>query len=233
MHSCESQPLHPVTAFVSIPFRVEQFVAPPEDALSLAPRSEKRNGTKSKGEENNPGLIAGLTISAFLVGMLFAFLICYIHRTRHLMNGGNVGSKSRDESSTIRSFFAPSRPNLTAQNSRNPSPQGVIPWEAGSHGERRDRIVDLEGSSAAHSRRRQPYSRAILPNSRSAAARNRDSMGSGTVMTGSNLSNDEPRSPTTLLSPSGMTLSSYFYAPSTLPSVGRLRTRDRYSLLTE
>ena len=232
MHSCESHPLHLVTVLISIPFRVEQFVAPAADVLSLAPRSEEQNSTNSKGEENNSGLIAGLTISAFLVGMLFAFLICYVHRTRLLMKEGSVGSKSRGESPTSSHYVTPTRANLTTQNSRNPSPQAAIPWEADYHAERGDRIVDLVGPSAASSRWRQPFSRAMLPNSRS-AARNRHSFGTGTVMTESNLSNEEPRSPTTLLSPSGMTLSSYFYAPSTLPSIAGLRTRDRYSLLTD
>src|SRR6267154_3465610 len=101
MHSCESQPLHPMTAFVSIPYRVEQFVAPAANVLSLAPRSEDWNNTNSTGDENNPGLIAGLTTAAFVVGMLFGFLICYIHRTRHSTSRDKLGSKSRDEGSTI------------------------------------------------------------------------------------------------------------------------------------
>jgi len=232
MHSCESLHSHYMTAFVSIPFRVEQFVAPAANVLSLESRQEMRHSTKSKREENSPGLIAGLTISAFIVGMLFAFLICFIHRTRRSMNGDSLGSNSRDESSTILPFVTPTRGNLATPSSRNPPPQAVIPWDAESHAERRDRLVDLGGPSAAGSRWRQRFSRAMLPNSRS-AARNRYSIGSGTVMTESNISNGVPSSPTTLLSPSGMTLSSYFYAPSTLPSVGGSRTRDRYSLLTD
>src|SRR5258706_963215 len=226
MHSCESQPLHPMTAFVSIPYRVEQFVAPSANVLSLAPRAEDLNSTNSIGEENNSGLIAGLTTAAFLVGMLFAFLICYIHRTRHSTSGGKLGSKSRDEGSTFLPIVNPARA------SRNPSHQAEIPWEADYRAEQRDRIVDLMGPSAARSRWRQRFSRAILPNHRS-AARSRYSIGSGTVMTESNVSTDEPRSPTTLLSPSGMTLSSHFYAPSTMPSIGGSRTRDRHSLLTD
>ena len=191
--------------------------------------SEKRNGIISKREEYNPGLIAGLTIFAFIVGMAFAFLICYIHRIRQSMDRDNLGSKSRNESPTILPFLAPTRANLTTQNSQNPPPQGVIPWEADYHGERRDRIVDLAGPSAARSRWRQQFSRAMLPNPRSATHSTR----SGTVVTGSNYSDETPRSPTTLLSPSGMTLSSHFYAPSTMPSIGRPRTRDRYSMLTD
>ena len=224
--------MHSMTASVSIPFRVEQFVAPAANVLSLAPRSEERNSTNSKEEENNSGLIAGLTTSAFLVGMLLAFLICYIHRTRHPTNGNTLGIKSRDDGSTILPFVNPTGRNSTTQTSRNLSHQAAIPWEADYHAERRDRVVDLVGPSATHSRWRERFSRAILPNPRS-AARNRYSIGSGTMMTESTISNDEPRSPTTQISASGMTLSSYFYAPSTMPSVGVWRTRDRYSLLTD
>ena len=219
-----------MTAFVSIPFRVEQFVAPAANDWSLAPRSEEQNSTNSKAEENNSGLIAGLTTSAFLVGMLLAFLICYIHRTRRSTNKNSLGNKSRDDGSTILPFVNPTRGN--SQASRNLSHQAAIPWEADYHAERRDRVVDLMGPSAPRSRWRERVSRAILPNPRS-ATRNRYSIGSGTAMTESNLSNDEPRSPTTRFSASGMTLSSYFYAPSTMPSVGVWRTRDRYSLLTD
>jgi len=213
-------------------FIVEQFVAPAANVLSLASRSEERNSADSKGEENNAGLIAGLTTSAFLVGMLLAFLICYIHRTRHSTNGDNLGVKSRDDGSTILPFVNPTRGNSTTQSSRNLSHQAAIPWEADYNSEQRDRVVDLVGPSTTHSRWRERVSRAILPNPRS-AARNRYSIGSGTMMTESNLSNDEPRSPATQFSASGMTLSSYFNAPSTMPSVGVWRTRDRYSLLTD
>ena len=224
--------MQPMTAFVSIPYRVEQFVAPTTNVLSLAPRSEDRNNTNSIGEENNPGLIAGLTTAAFVVGMLFAFLICYIHRTRHSASGDKLSTKSRDDGSTILPTVNPTRGPSTLHSSRNPSHQAAIPWEADYHAEQRDRVVDLVGPPAARSRWRQRFSRAILPNHRS-TARNQYSIGSGTMMTGSNVSTDEPRSPTTLLSPSGMTLSSYFYAPSTMPSIGGSRTRDRYSLITE
>lgn len=221
-----------MTALVSIPYRVEQFVAPTADVLLLAPRSEDRNNTNSIADENDSGLIAGLTTAAFVVGMLFAFLICYIHRTRHSTSGDKLGSKSRDEGSTILPTVNPTRGTLTTHTSRNASHQAAIPWEADYHAEQRDRVVDLVDPSAARSRWRQRVSRALLPNHRS-AARNRYSIGSGTVMTGSNVLTDEPRSPTTLLSPSGMTLSSHFYAPSTMPSIGVSRTRDRYSLLTD
>jgi len=220
-----------MTAFVSIPFRVEQFVAPASSVLSLVQRSEGQDRTNSRGEGNGPGLIAGLTISAFIVGMLFAFLVCYIHRSRRSMNGDTLGSKSQDTSATISPFITPTRGNSSIYSSRNPSPQVAIPWEADYHTEGRDRVFDLGSGFAARSRWRQRFSRAVHPNSRSAAS-NRHSTGSGTLMTESNLSSWEPSSPTSLLSPSGMTLSSYFYAPSTMPSVGGSRTRDGHSLLT-
>ena len=218
--------------FVLISFRVEQFVAPAANAPLLVQRSEGQNSTNSGGEDNSSALIAGLTISAFVVGMLFAFLICYIHRSRRSTGMDCLCTKTRDSSSTIASFFTPSRRSPATNNLRNPPLQGVIPWEAESYAESRDRVLDLVGPSAPRSRWRQHFSRAKFPISRS-AGRRRPSSGSGTVMTESSFESEEPSSPTTLLSPSGMTLSSAFYAPSTMPSVGRSRTRDRQSLLIE
>jgi hypothetical protein len=116
---------------------------------ALVPESAKR--ISSKGDENNSGLIAGLTTSAFLVGMLFAFLICYIHRTRRSMKRGKRGG---DESSTGLPFVTPTRTrgSLSTQTLGNPSPQAGIPWGEDYHAERRDRVVDMGGPSGARSR---------------------------------------------------------------------------------
>lgn len=215
--------LHSTTVFVSIPFRIEQFVAPAAKVLSR--RSEEQSNTDSKGGDNSSGLIAGLTISAFVVGMLFAFLICYIHRSRHSTNGNSLGSKSRSDSSTILPFISPPGGNATTHSSHNSPPQAAIPWEADYQAEGRDRVLDLGSGFASRSRWRQRVSRAMFSGSRSAAS-NRRSAFSGTLMSESNFSSGEPGSPTSLLSPSGMTLSTHFYAPSTMPSVGRWATRD-------
>ena len=215
-----------MTAFVSIPFSVEQFVASPAKIVSR--RAEERRNTDSGGGSNSAGLLAVLTISAFVVGMLFAFLICYIHHSRHSMNGSR---KPRVDSGTILPFVSPpgatTTPTPAANPAHNAAPQSAIPWEADYQAEGRDTVLDLGGGFAPRSRSRwrQRFSRVMFSNTRSAGSHWR-STGSGTLMSESDFSSGEPSSPTSLLSPSGMTLSSYFYAPSTMPSIGRSHTRD-------
>src|SRR5258708_147303 len=206
-----------MTALTSIPFRVEQSEAPTFSLPSLAQTQEVQEvqtNSNLQGNVNNPGLIAGLTISAFVVGMLFAFLVCYIHHSRRSMNADRAGSKSRStNTTTILPFVTPTRVTSTRNIPRNPSPQAAIPWEADYYTEMRDRLGDLGDASLARSQGRQ-------------------SISSGTVMTDSNFSTSRSGSPTTALSPSSVALSSYFYAPSTVPSIGPIRTGDRKSLLT-
>ena len=213
-----------MTVFVSILSSVERVVAPPANIVSR--RAEERRDTDSGGGSNSAGLLAVLTISAFVVGMLFAFLICYIHRSRHSMNESR---KPRVDSGTILPFISPpgatTTPTPAANPAPNTAPQSAIPWEADYQAEGRDTVLDLGGGFAQRSRWRQRFSRVMFSNTRSAGSHWR-STGSGTLMSESDVSSGEPSSPTSLLSPSGMTLSSYFYAPSTMPSIGRSRTRD-------
>lgn len=212
-------------------FIVEQSEAPALNVASFIESPEVQTIVDTKGGDNSPGLIAGLTISAFVVGMLFAFLICYIRHSRRSMHGDSMDNKSRHSSTPILPLVAPARGNSNTSNLHNASSQAAVPWEIEHYTEGRDRVGDLGHTSGARSQWRQRFSRAVFPNSRSAAS-NRGSIGSATAMTESNASNSGPSSPVTALSPGGMTLSSYFYAPSTMPSVGLPHTRDRQSLLT-
>jgi hypothetical protein len=176
-----------------------------------------------RGEERySVGLIAGLTTSAFIVGMLLSFVICYIRDSRRAIKTDIPRSKPQNPSTAISPYVTPTH---TGNNSRTASPQPAIPWDADSHAEGRDRVLDLESASAARPRWRQRFSRAMLPGLRPRAS-NRLSISSSTALTDSHGDTGSG------LSPSGMTLSSYFYAPSTMPSVGGSRTRDRQSMLT-
>jgi len=235
-------PVH-VDAFI-----VEQPKPPAPRPRSFLQTAEVQNVPDSKRDDNGPGLIAGLTISAFLVGMLFAFLICYIHHSRRLLNRENQGRRSRITSTTILPFVSPrlglglgaGDPTMGTGTgiSRNASPQSAIPWDADQYAEGRDRLVDLVGVPAPRSQRRY---RALYPNYRSAGSYwqsigggssgggggGGSGSGSGTVMTESNPSSGDPSSPLTAA------LSSYFYAPSTMPSVRLSRIQDRRSTVTE